>query len=243
MKTILRLSILALTALNSFASASAPSSVVASATGGGGSVSAPTNASSGGSGKGPTYEQFCAAVAAYSKTKVGGNPPTPSRKIYDAYMQYIGSTLPLKEQAMFIANSIWETGGFQFVEEIACKTGSCTYGKYFGRGYIQLTWDYNYKKASQEIYKDDRLVRNPELVAQPEGAWRTAVWYWNKNVAPALKAANAVETYKLGYSVKTINGALECPANDKAKNRLAIYNAVLDAWGIAKGNPGTLEGC
>lgn len=144
---------------------------------------------------------------------------------------------------MFIANSIWETAGFQHVEEIACKTGSCTYGKYYGRGYIQLTWDYNYKQASQEIYKDDRLVRNPELVAQPEGAWRTAIWFWNKNVAPALKAANAVESYKLGYSVKKINGALECPANEKAQNRLAIYNAVLDSWGIAKGNPGTLEGC
>lgn len=207
------------------------------------SPSSSGSSSGGSSSGGPTYDQFCAAAAAYSKTTAGGSPPKPSQEVYNQYMNYVASAIPLKEQAMFLANSIWETGGLQYVEEIACKTGSCTYGKYYGRGYMQLTWDYNYKAASQEIYKDDRLVTNPALVAQPEGAWRTAIWFWTKNVSPAVKAAGAVDKYELGHSIKKINGALECPANDKAKNRLAIYNAILDAWGIAKGNPGTTAGC
>jgi predicted chitinase len=153
----------------------------------------------------------------------------------------VASKLPLKEQAMFLANSIWETGGLQYLKEIACSNGSCTYGKYYGRGYMQLTWDYNYKAASQDIYKDDRLVTNPDLAAQPEGAWATAVWFWTKNVRPAI--SGAIDSYNLGPAVKKINGALECPANQKAKNRLAIYNEILKSWNIASNNPGTLTGC
>jgi predicted chitinase len=190
----------------------------------------------------PTYDQFCAGVAGYSKTTAGGNPPKPSQDIYNAYVKNV-SNMSLKEQAMFLANSVWETGGLQYMKEIACSNGSCTYGKYYGRGFLQLTWDYNYKAASTAIYGNDSLYTNPDLAAQPDGAWKTAMWYWNKNVSPALKANNAVDTYKLGYAIKAINGALECPANDKAKNRLAIYNEILNQWGIAKNNPGTTAGC
>ena len=53
---------------------------------------------------------------------------------------------------------------------------------YYGRGYVQLTWKSNYKKASQALGID--FVRNPDLVMEPgnaafimfqgmEGAWFT----------------------------------------------------------------------
>lgn len=144
---------------------------------------------------------------------------------------------------MFLANSIWETGGLQYMKEIACSNGSCQYGKYYGRGFIQLTWDYNYREASKDIYGDDSLYNNPDMAATPEGAWRTALWFWNKKVAPVLKQNNAVETYKLGYSIKVINGGLECPANQKAQNRMAIFNEILAQWNIDKNKPGKMEGC
>jgi predicted chitinase len=184
-----------------------------------------------------------AAVNGYAKTSAGGTPPAPSKEVYDAYLKYVTKDMSLKEQALFLANVIWETGGLQFVEEVACKTGSCAYGKYYGRGYIQLTHDYNYKEASTDIYKDDRLVTDPSLAAKPEGAWRTAMWFWNKRVAPKVKETKAADNYLLGHTIKIINGGLECPANQKAQNRMAIYNEILNKWGIATGSPGKMDGC
>lgn len=205
--------------------------------------SAPSGGGSQGSGQAPTYEQFVEAVNAYSLTSAGGTPPKPSQEIYNAYVKNVASKMPPKEQAMFLANSIWETGGLQYMKELACSSGSCTYGKYYGRGFMQLTWDYNYKAASTALYNDDRLVTNPDLAAEPDGAWATATWFWTSQVRPALQSSNAIDNYQLGYAVKKINGALECPANEKAKNRLAIYNQILKAWNIASNNPGTLTGC
>ena len=34
---------------------------------------------------------------------------------------------------------------------------------YYGRGLVQLTWDYNYKKMSKIIYGDNRLYIDPDL--------------------------------------------------------------------------------
>lgn len=52
--------------------------------------------------------------------------------------------------------------------------------KYKGRGYIQLTGKYNYKKAGQALGLD--LVKDPQLVEKPEVAAKVAVWYWQERV-------------------------------------------------------------
>ena len=55
--------------------------------------------------------------------------------------------------------------------------------KYRGRGFIQLTGKNNYAAASKAIYKDDRLVENPDLVNNPEIAAEVAAWYMKTNTA------------------------------------------------------------
>ena len=49
--------------------------------------------------------------------------------------------------------------------------------KYRGRGFIQLTGKKNYRMASQAIYGDDRLVKNPDLVNDPAVAAPVVAWY------------------------------------------------------------------
>lgn len=50
---------------------------------------------------------------------------------------------------------------------------------YFGRGYIQLSWCYNYRAASHDLFNDDRLISDPDMVAREENlAWNTAYWFW-----------------------------------------------------------------
>lgn len=199
----------------------------------------------GGGGDSITYEQFCDAASAYAAAGVG-TPPKPSKDCYDAYMKEIAPKLPLAEQAYLMANCVWESGGLQFTEEIACKTGSCEYKNYFGRGYIHITWDYNYKEASEDMKKEDPsvedIVAKPELVAQPTYGWKTSLWFWKKRVQPVLKENNAMDKGLFGYTVKVINGGVECPAGEKANKRLAILKEIQKKWNVKMADP-VLTGC
>lgn len=58
--------------------------------------------------------------------------------------------------------------------------------RYKGRGYIQLTGKDNYARASKALYGDDRLVRTPELVADPKVAAETSIWFWKHRVQPKV---------------------------------------------------------
>jgi predicted chitinase len=74
--------------------------------------------------------------------------------------------------------------------------------KYKGRGYIQLTGKYNYKRAGEALGLD--LVNKPELVEKPEVAAKVAVWYWQNRVA------NKVDNFKDTKAVtKKINPGLK----------------------------------
>jgi predicted chitinase len=68
---------------------------------------------------------------------------------------------------------------------LALKLGNTQTGdgaRFKGRGFIQLTGRYNYKIASQAIFNDDRLLKQPELAANPQIAAKIAVWYWKNRV-------------------------------------------------------------
>lgn len=50
--------------------------------------------------------------------------------------------------------------------------------RFKGRGAIQVTGRRNYTSLSVRLYKDDRLLTNPELLEQPEAAFLSAGDYW-----------------------------------------------------------------
>jgi putative chitinase len=53
--------------------------------------------------------------------------------------------------------------------------------KYRGRGGFHLTFKNNYRAYSRARYGDDRIVQNPDLVAQPQDAMMSAGWFWMSN--------------------------------------------------------------
>jgi predicted chitinase len=53
--------------------------------------------------------------------------------------------------------------------------------KYRGRGFIGLTGKANYSAASKAIYGDDRLVKNPDLVNDPQVAADVSAWFMKKS--------------------------------------------------------------
>ena len=122
--------------------------------------------------------------------------PIPLQNKYENFVKNAeesGGITTKRELAMFLAQIIWESAGLQYVEEIACKNNGCPGNyqywddypgaRYFGRGYIQLSWSYNYKAASLALYKDLRLYINPNLVAESdEISWAVSFWFWKVNV-------------------------------------------------------------
>jgi len=106
------------------------------------------------------------------------------------------------ELAAFLAQCAHETLDFKHMKEIGGSLDFKKYdikhapkkakvlgntkpgdgAKYKGRGYIQLTGKYNYKKAGDALGLP--LVEKPELLEKPEVAAKVAVWYWKTRVKP-----------------------------------------------------------
>ena len=59
--------------------------------------------------------------------------------------------------------------------------------KYRGRGFIQLTGKSNYAAASKAIFGDDRLIKNPDLLDNPQVAAEVSAWYMKKGQAGMAK--------------------------------------------------------
>ncbi|ORX71313.1 lysozyme-like protein [Linderina pennispora] len=100
---------------------------------------------------------------------------------------------------------------------------------YFGRGYLQLTWAYNYGPASLDLLGNLDLLIHPERVAnEPDLSWGTAFWYWKAK----LHSAAGVTKGQFGASINAINGDLECSKvnNESAKSRLEIYKKLLGKY-------------
>jgi predicted chitinase len=74
--------------------------------------------------------------------------------------------------------------------------------RYKGRGYIQLTGRYNYKKAGEALGLP--LEAKPELVEKPDVAAKVAIWFWQNRVQPKVD-----DFYDTRASTKPINPGLK----------------------------------
>lgn len=91
-----------------------------------------------------------------------------------------------------IATIYTEVTPFSPIEEYGKGAGE-PYGAtgFYGRGYIQLTWEDNYK-AAEAALGIAGLAANPALALEPENAAKITVWYWTKqgNVAPYAESGD-----------------------------------------------------
>ena len=147
-----------------------------------------------------------------------GHVQTSGAYSRDALIQAMdshGITDP-KERAMFLAQMHLESDGFNAREEYS--GGHDYYGggkRYKGRGYIQLTHDYNYKKYGDLIGVD--LVNNPDLAADPQNAAKIALAYWDNRVNKEAARSGDVSTV-----TRNIQGGQR-----HLKERTQLYNQYL----------------
>ncbi|XP_010508396.1 PREDICTED: endochitinase At2g43620 [Camelina sativa] len=156
---------------------------------------------------------------------------------FDAYK----GTVAKREIAAMLAQFSHESGSFCYKEEIArgkyCSPSTaypCTPGKdYYGRGPIQITWNYNYGAAGKFLGLP--LLTDPDMVARsPEVAFQCAMWFWNLNVRPVLDQG-------FGATTRKINGG-ECNGRRPAavQSRVNHYLEFCNMLGIT---PGTSLSC
>lgn len=70
----------------------------------------------------------------------------------------------------------------------ARKRGYSGGENYYGRGYTQITHDYNYKEIGERIGMGDELVKNPDLALEPETAAKImAAFFKDKGVSDYIQ--------------------------------------------------------
>jgi predicted chitinase len=156
-----------------------------------------------------------------------------------------------REVAAFLANVARETGELIYIEQIAkdvyCSSSAacpCEAGKqYYGRGPIQISWNYNYCLAGKALGYD--LRAQPELVSQNATvAWATGLWFWmTQRGAGSFTAHEAITAdHGFGETIRTINGDVECNGGsaEGVNSRVDFYQKFCQILGV---DPGTNLTC
>ena len=175
---------------------------------------------------------------------------TDALAAYPAFTRTGSDTVRRQEAAAFLANVSHETGGLVHIVEQNtaiyphyCDTSQpygCPAGQaaYYGRGPIQLSWNFNYKAAGDALGID--LLRNPYLVQNdPAVAWKTAIWYWMTQRGPGTMTPPAamVNPRGFGETIRSITGSLECNGRNPAtvQSRINLYQRFEQILGTTPG--------
>ncbi|NBM14697.1 glycoside hydrolase family 19 protein [Streptomyces sp. GC420] len=180
-----------------------------------------------------TYSGLTAALGAYPGFATTGS-----------------DTVKKQEAAAFLANVSHETGGLVHIVEqntanyphycdwsqrYGCPAGQAAY---YGRGPIQLSWNFNYKAAGDALGID--LLNNPYLVQNDASvAWKTGLWYWNTQSGPGTMTGHSAMVTGAGFgqTIRSINGALECDGKNPAQvqSRIDNYQRFTQILGVSPG--------
>ncbi|GAA4547989.1 chitinase [Amycolatopsis samaneae] len=180
---------------------------------------------------------------------------TAALSAYPGFANTGSDTVKKQEAAAFLANVGHETGGLVYVVEQnkdnyphycdATRPYGCPAGQaaYYGRGPIQLSWNFNYKTAGDALGID--LLHQPQLVEQDAAvSWQTGLWYWNTQQGPGTMTPHdaMVNGRGFGETIRSINGSLECDGRNPAQvqSRIDNYNRITGILGVS---PGGNLGC
>ncbi|MBT2368718.1 chitinase [Streptomyces sp. ISL-10] len=175
---------------------------------------------------------------------------TAALSAYPGFANTGSDTVKKQEAAAFLANVSHETGGLVHIVEqntanyphycdwsrpYGCPAGQAAY---YGRGPIQLSWNFNYKAAGDALGID--LLNNPWRVEREAAvAWKTGLWYWNTQTGPGTMTGHNAMVNQAGFgqTIRSINGSLECDGKNPAQvqSRVSKYQQFAQILGVPTG--------
>ncbi|OWM66494.1 basic endochitinase-like [Punica granatum] len=203
-----------------------------------------------------TYDAFIAATKSFCSFGTTGDIDTRKREI----AAFLGQTSHETTGGRERARDGPYTWGYCFSQDkghskdycVANQQWPCSPGKkYYGRGPIQITYNYNYGPAGRAIGYN--LLQNPDAVAtDPVISFKTALWFWMTPQSPKPSCHSVITEQwtpsnadsdagrELGYGVITniINGGIECgkPTPSQVQDRIGFYKRYCDLLQVEYGN-------
>ncbi|CAK9215606.1 unnamed protein product [Sphagnum troendelagicum] len=196
----------------------------------------------------------------------------PNRNAFYTYAAFIsaanaypsfgttGSSVQIRQEiAAFCAHVTQETSGLVYINEIDqsqyCDPSSTQYPcaagqEYYGRGPLQISWNFNYGAASASV--GSNILANPNQVSSdPVLAFKTALWFWTTasppkpschdvmigNWTPSSADIAAGREPGFGETINIINGGIECDQTSAAaSNRITYYQNFCSQLGVSPGS-------
>jgi predicted chitinase len=175
---------------------------------------------------------------------------TDALRAYPGFAKTGGQTTMKREAAAFLANVSHETGGLKYVVEqnkanyghycdktqpYGCPAGA---NAYYGRGPLQLSWNFNYKAAGDALRID--LLHNPYKVERDAAvSWQTGLWFWNTQKGAGTMTPHDAMVHNKGFgeTIRSINGDLECNGKNPAevRDRVDLYKKFAGILGTSPG--------
>lgn len=127
----------------------------------------------------------------YERDKLTFNIPQWSYAFATVFHETAATFLPLREAPKL--SEEWRKRNFR-------------YFPFYGRGYVQLTWERNYALYSKKLGID--LVGNPDLAMKPEYAWFILIDGFKNGVFTGKKISDYINDKKKDYrnARRCING-------------------------------------
>lgn len=135
-------------------------------------------------------------------------------KIFKKYFPTLESAQPYARKPEMIANRVY--GGRMGNGDEASGEGY----KFRGRGPIQLTGKANYEACSEFLFQDDTLIKDPDMLLDPEYALHSSCWFWWKNDLNKF-----ADTADLVTMTKRINGG-----TIGLEDRIKHYNEAMEIF-------------
>lgn len=174
--------------------------------------------------------------------KVSGVKAQRQKQIISAVGPIFMSTLAAwdittKEQIIcFIGQTMQEADGYCTTVEYGNGRPNYSGGSRFkGRGFIQLTHDYNYRAAGKALGLD--LINHPELAEDPYNALLVSCWYWKTNnlnrfctPSDVRRLGNAINRGNANYSGQPLGASERQLYTNRAKQALERTEKPADAF-------------
>jgi chitinase len=207
-----------------------------------------------------TYDAFLAAAATFPDFASVGDDATRRREVAAFFAQTAHETTGGWDAApdgRYAWGLCWITEGGTVDPSVLAdycspsETWPCAPGeKYFGRGPMQLSYNYNYGQCGDALGVD--LLADPDQVAtDPVLAFRAALWFWMTPQAPKPSCHDVMTGAHVpspedeaagrepGFGLVTdiINGGLECGHgdDDRVQDRIGFYDRFVSLLGTDRG--------